>query len=62
MGVPFEFRKMGDCWVEMANEGAPSNRHPPLAMAERRECLFIGFGCHAQSRVPVAQLSRCHVP
>ena len=40
------------------NEGAPANRHPPLVSAERRDYLFIGFACHAQRRVPVAELVR----
>src|SRR6266581_3016995 len=35
------------------NEGAPANRHLPLASAERRGCLFIGLACHRQRQVPV---------
>jgi len=41
-----------------SNEGAPANRHPPLVSAERVDCLFIGLACHAQRRVPVAELVR----
>ena len=41
-----------------SNEGTPASRHPPLASAERRDCLFIGFAVHAQVRVPVAELVR----
>ena len=39
-------------------KGAPANRHPPLASAERRDCLFIGLARNAQCRVPVAELFR----
>ena len=42
------------------NEGAPSNRHPPLASEERLEDLFICFASHAQGRVPIAELGRHH--
>src|SRR5881396_3564073 len=38
------------------NEGAPANRHPPLVSAERLNCLFLCFACHARRRVPVASL------
>jgi len=41
-----------------ANEGPAANRHLPLASAERRDCLCIGLACHAQRRVPAAELGR----
>ena len=40
------------------NEGAPANRPPPLASAERLDYLFVGSACHAQRRVSVAELFR----
>jgi hypothetical protein len=38
-----------------ANESTPASRHPPLASAMRRDCLFIGLACRAQRGVPVAE-------
>ena len=32
----------------------PANRHPPLASAKAHDCLLVGFGRHAQRRVPAA--------
>ena len=40
----------------MPNEGSASEPAPALGFAERGDCLFIGLACHAQRRVPVAQL------
>src|SRR2546425_13243581 len=46
---------------ESSNEGASAKRHPPLVSAERRGSLIIGLACHAQCRVPVAELGRSPV-
>jgi len=42
----------------MTPKSAPENRHPRLALVERRDCWFIGFAGHAQCRVPVAEIGR----
>lgn len=41
-----------------SNEGAAANRHLLSALAARFEYSFIGLACHAQRRVPVAELVR----
>jgi len=43
---------------KQANDGAPANRHPPLVSAERFDCLIIGFACHTERQLPVAELGR----
>ena len=41
--------------MRAAPKATPANRHPPLASAVRLDFMFIGFACHAQRQVPVAE-------